>query len=158
MLPCKLLHASQMLFCSVLPCLALEWTHQYPQIVHCLPCTVDPAQCKDCPEVGCGKSDHLDFNVVFSSDKVPGKAYRILSLGERMPFIKELTLLTEDFVIRDLLCAPRGQNSVAGYKEWPEEGPVTFNPGEQRWSGLGTLLKMSQLHYFKIPIFKVDFF
>lgn len=144
-----------MLFCSLLPCLALEWTHQYPQIVHCLPCTVDPSQCKDCPESGFGNSDHLDFNVVFSSDKLPGKAYRILSLGERMPFIKELTLLTEDFVIRDLLCAPRKNNPGVYYNE---KSPVTFNPGEQRWSGLGTLLKMSELHCFKISVFKVDFF
>lgn len=92
---------------------------------------MDPSQCKDCPEYGFGKSDHLDFNVVFSSDKLPGKAYRILSLGERMPFIKELTLLTEDFVICAFaLCTKK--TPVVYYKGWTEEAPVTFSPGEQR--------------------------
>ncbi|XP_017681276.1 PREDICTED: RNA polymerase II subunit A C-terminal domain phosphatase SSU72 isoform X2 [Lepidothrix coronata] len=48
--------------------------HQYSQIVHCLLCTVDhSSQCKDCPDNGSGKSDHLDINVVFSSDKLPVK-------------------------------------------------------------------------------------
>ena len=63
------------------------------------------SQCKDCPDNGYAKSDHLDINVVFSSDKLTGKVYSIISLGERIPFIKELTLLTENVLIHDLICA-----------------------------------------------------
>lgn len=122
----------------------------------CLACTVDPAQCKDCPECGFGKSETTSTLMLYLAQTNCQVRLTEYFLWERGC----LSLKSSPFSLRILcyvICSGhRGRNNpVVNFEGWTEEGPKTFNPGEQR---LGTLLKMSQLQYFKIAIFKVDFF
>lgn len=148
MLPCKLLpssmHTFQMLFCSVLPCLALEWTPQYPHrlsIASPALWILLSAKTVLVMDLGRATTSTLMLYLAQTNCQVRLTEYFLWERGC-------LSLKSSPFSLRILwyvICSVHREknNLVVEYKEWTGESPIPLNPGEQRWWGLGTLLKMS---------------